>query len=101
MAYTNTSTLPTIHVKNGLTHNSCEFYKWQSLVHIWRKTKNYKEKYERSWYIDQDRNTCTNGTWTKEHNPKKLNNIQISEVYLYGPISKISCRSLFIEFRRN
>ena len=29
-------------------------------------------KIERSWYIVQDWNTYTNGTWPREHNPKKL-----------------------------
>ena len=36
------------------------------------RQKNYMLKIERSWYIVQDRNTYTNGTWPREHNPKKL-----------------------------
>ena len=61
------------HVKNGLIHNYFEFYKWEWLIHIWFRTIIYTLKYERSWYIDQDWNTYTNGTWTREPQSKKLN----------------------------
>ena len=71
------------HAKNGLTHNYCEFYKWEWLIYVRFRTIIYTLKYERSWYIDEDQNTYTNETWTREHNPKnkyKITNLQIQEI---------------------
>ena len=73
------------HVKNGLTHNCCEFYKWEWLIHVRYRTKNYTSNYERSWYIDQDENTYTNGTWKREHDLKntKITNFR-TQVILHS-----------------
>ena len=44
-------------------------------IHILFMTKDYTLEIEKSRYIDQDWNMCTNGTWTRDYNPKKLNKI--------------------------
>ena len=42
------------------------------VIHVQFRTKIYTLKYERSWYIDHDQNSYTNGTWKREHNSKNI-----------------------------
>ena len=69
MAYVNASPLQSFMSRTD-SHNYCKFYKWEQLIHVRLRTKIYKLKNERSWYIDQDQDTYTNGTWSREHEPQ-------------------------------
>jgi hypothetical protein len=69
MIYVNTSPLQSFMSKTIsyiLIVNSIN----ESDLSMYGLGKIYTYKYEKSWYIDQDHNTYTNGTLTKEHNPK-------------------------------
>ena len=62
----------------------------------------YTVKSERSWCINQDLNTFTDGTWSREHNPKKheITNFQTWDirhrtcVSIYYIIKHVLCRIL-------
>ena len=62
------------HIKNRLTHNYCEFYKWKWLIHIWFWQKFIRWKLTGMGTLVKIR-SHTNGRWRREHNTKKQNKI--------------------------
>ena len=72
MAYINTSPLQSFMSRRD-THNYCEFYKCKRLIHkqFYILPHKFLSKI-RNITFSKIRNTYTNETWTRKHNPKKI-----------------------------
>jgi len=72
----------TFHIKNTLSHIIIVKSMSESDLAVYRhfRIKFYTLKIEKSWYIDQDKNTYTARTWTTKYNSNKkikITNFQI------------------------